>query len=252
MWPRLALQRHSSRQPFSYAASMTSDARKAPPRGKCAVFDALSEQALARVLASGLELEVPRGSTLYREGGSPRCVLVRSGLIRVYMQSAEGRQVTVRYARPNDLLGVAAAVAGPSPVAVQALVDSRLLAFDAEALAEEGHRDARVAWAIAEELGRRLYESLDQLASNAFGSVRERIARHLLDASIPGKQGHPTAAITQQELADAVGSAREVVARVVRAFRAERLVRTRPGGIVLVAPEALAEIASGRRRHEQV
>ena len=231
---------------------MTGDAPRAPPRGRCAVLDALPEQALARVLSHGLELEVPRGGTLYREGGAPRCVLVRSGLIRVYMQSAAGRQVTVRYARPNDLLGVAAAVAGPSPVAVQALVDSRLFAFDAATLAVEARRDARVAWAVAEELGRRLYESLDQLASNAFGSVRERIARHLLDASTPGKQGHPTIAITQQELADAVGSAREVVARVVRAFRAERLVRTRPGGIVLVAPEALAEIASGKRSGERV
>ena len=231
---------------------MTGDARRPPPRGECAVLDALPEEALGRVLSGGLELEVPRGSTLYREGGSPRCVLVRSGLIRVYMQSAEGRQVTVRYARPNDLLGVAAAVAGPSPVAVQALVDSRLLAFDAAALVEEGRRDARVAWAIAEELGRRLYESLDQLAVNAFGSVRERIARHLLDASTPGRQGQPIVAITQQELADAVGSAREVAARVVRAFREERLVRTRPGGIVLVAPEALAAIASGRGRRERV
>lgn len=231
---------------------MTGDAPRAPPRGRCAVLDALPEQALARVLSRGLELEVPRGSTLYREGGSPRCVLVRSGLLRVYMTSDAGRQVTVRYARPNDLLGVATAVAGPSPVGVQALVDSRLFAFDAAALAEEAHRDARVAWAIAEELGRRLYESLDQLASNAFGSVGERIARHLLDAATPGKQGHPTLAITQQELADAVGSAREVVARTVRAFRRERLVRTRPGGIVLIAPEALAEIASGKKRHERV
>ncbi|HEY6002793.1 MAG TPA: Crp/Fnr family transcriptional regulator [Anaeromyxobacter sp.] len=231
---------------------MSSDARRPPARGQCAVFDALPEQTLARILSRGFELEIPRGGTLYREGGLPRCALVRSGLVRVYMQSEEGRQVTVRYARPNDLLGVAAAVAGPSPVTVQALVDSRLLAFDAAALAEEGRRDAWVAWAIAEELGRRLYESLDQLAVNAFGSVRERLARHLLDASIPGKEGHPTVAVTQQDLADAVGSAREVVARVVRAFRAERLVRTRPGGIVLLEPEALAALASGKRRHERV
>src|SRR5512146_940691 len=128
------------------------------------------------------------------------------GMRRVFMQSAGGRQVTVRYARANDVLGVAAAVAGPAPVAGQALVDSHLLAFD----------PAAVAWAIAEELGRRLYVSLDQLAVNAFGSVRERVARHLLDAATPGKQEHPTVDVTQQELADAVGSAREVIARVVR------------------------------------
>ena len=41
----------------------------------------------------------------------------------------------------RTFLGVAAAVAGPAPVAAQALVDSQLLAFDPAALAEEGHRD---------------------------------------------------------------------------------------------------------------
>jgi CRP/FNR family transcriptional regulator, cyclic AMP receptor protein len=224
----------------------------APPPGECDLFDAIPEKALARILSRGFEVEIPRGGIFYREGGAPRSFLVRSGLIRVYMQSSEGRQVTVRYARPNDLLGVAAAVAGPAPVAAQALVDSRLFAFDPAALSEEGRRDPVVAWAIAEELGRRLYESLDHLAVNAFGSVRERVARHLLDAATPGKQGLPTVDITQQELADAVGSAREVIARVVRAFRTETLVRTRPGGIVLLAPETLAVLASGKRHHERV
>jgi CRP/FNR family cyclic AMP-dependent transcriptional regulator len=238
--------------PSLYDSPMADEARLHLRPGACAVFDAIPEQARARIFSHGFEVEVPRGGTIYREGDPPRCMLVLSGLIRVYMQSAEGRQVTVRYARPNDLLGVAVAVAGPAAVASQALVDSRIFAFDAAAIAEEGRRDAGVAWAIAEELGRRLYESLDHVRVNAFGSVRERIARHLLDAASPGKQGLPTVAVTQRELADAVGTAREVAARVVRAFRAERLVRTRPGGVVLLAPDRLAALASGKRHHQEV
>ena len=41
--------------------------------------------------------------------------------------------------------------------------------------------DSRVAWAMAEELSRRLYENLQQTAVNAFGTVRQRVAAHLLD-----------------------------------------------------------------------
>jgi CRP/FNR family transcriptional regulator len=104
-----------------------------------------------------------------------------------------------------------------------------------------------VAWAVAGELGRRLYEALDEVGANAFGSVRERIARHLLDASSPGKEGRLVVAITQQQLADAVGSAREVVARALRALRAEGLVRSRPGGLVLLDPGGLARVAGGER-----
>lgn len=220
--------------------------RRRPAPG---LLETLPEAARARLLAHALELDVPRGGVVYRESDAPRCALVRSGLVRVFVRSAEGRQVTVRYARPGELLGVAAAVAGPSPVTVQAMVDSTLLMFDAAALVEEGRRDARVAWAIAEELGQRLYDAIDQIVVNAFGSVPERVARHLLDAATPGKQGQPIVAVTQQELADGVGSAREVIARVLRRFREEGLVRTRPGGVVLVRPEVMARIAGGE--HER-
>jgi len=85
-----------------------------------------------------------------------------------------------------------------------------------------------VAWAIAEELNRRLYASLQQTAVNAFGTVRERVAVHLLD--LASAQMHPhgdlVANVSQQELADAVGSVREVVARVLRDLRADGIVET--------------------------
>jgi CRP/FNR family transcriptional regulator len=211
------------------------------------LLDELPPTSRGRLLASAHEIEVPHGGVLYREKDTPRCAVVRAGLVRVFLRSARGRQVTVRYARPGEVLGVAAAVAGPSPVAVEALLDSTLLMFDATALADEARRDARVAWAVAGELGRRLYEALDEVGANAFGSVRERIARHLLDASSPGKEGRLVVAITQQQLADAVGSAREVVARALRALRAEGLVRSRPGGLVLLDPGGLARVAGGER-----
>ena len=53
--------------------------------------------------------------------------------------------------------------------------------LDTRRLRKAAQRDARVSWALAEELNRRLYESLQQTAVNAFGSVRQRVATHLLD-----------------------------------------------------------------------
>jgi CRP/FNR family transcriptional regulator, cyclic AMP receptor protein len=44
---------------------------------------------------------------------------------------------------------------------------------------------------------------------------------------------------SQQELADAVGSVREVVARVLRDFRAAGLVATGPDGVHILDPPAL-------------
>ena len=59
------------------------------------------------LLAEGERIDYPAGSIIYREGAAPRAVLVVEGLLRVYMTSPEGRQVTVRYARDAEVLGIA-------------------------------------------------------------------------------------------------------------------------------------------------
>src|SRR5216683_6934213 len=93
-----------------------------------------------------------------------------------------------------------------------------------------------VCWAIAEELNRRLYDTLEQTAINAFGSVRQRVAAHLLD--LASAQLHPrgrlVARVSQQEVADAVGSVREVVARVLRDFRVAGIVATSSDGVLIL------------------
>jgi CRP/FNR family transcriptional regulator, cyclic AMP receptor protein len=193
------------------------------------------------LLDLGEVTEYPPGSTIYRESSSPRALLVVHGLLRVYMTSPEGRQVTVRYARSRDVLGIAVLVGGPADVAVQTLAESRLFRIDAATLTAAARRDARVSWALAEELNRRLYETLQQTAINAFGSVRQRVAGHLLDLASMQQRAHGSlvARVTQQELADAVGSVREVVARALRDFRRDRLVVTSPDSVHILDPAGL-------------
>jgi CRP/FNR family transcriptional regulator len=196
----------------------------------------LPAELVARLTAEGERADYPAGTTIYRAGADPRAVLVVHGLVRVYMRSAEGRQVTVRYARPGDVLGIAVLVGGPANVDVQVLAPSSLFRLSSRTLNAAGRRDARVAWAMAEELSRRLYETLQQTAINAFGSVRQRVAGHLLD--LASAQQHPrgrlVAHVSQQEIADAVGSVREVVARVLRDFRIAGIVATSTDSVLIL------------------
>ncbi|PWR12963.1 hypothetical protein DKT69_22360 [Micromonospora sicca] len=79
------------------------------------------------------------------------------------------------------MLGIAVLVGGPADVGLQTLAEPRLFRIDSPTLTAPALRDARVSWALAEELNRRLYETLQQTAINAFGSLRQRVAAHLLD-----------------------------------------------------------------------
>jgi CRP/FNR family cyclic AMP-dependent transcriptional regulator len=201
----------------------------------------LPSDLVAALVAAGERADYPAGSTIYRPGSYPRALLVVGGLLRVYMTAPEGRQVTVRYGRTCDVLGIAVLVGGPADVGVQALAESSLFRIDSRILTAAAHRDARVGWALAEELNRRLYDTLQQTAINAFGSVRQRVAAHLLDLASAQQRprGRLVARVSQQELADAVGSVREVVARVLREFRLERLVTTAPDSIHILDPVRL-------------
>ena len=197
-------------------------------------------EALDRLFADAIQLDVPAGGMLYREGDQPRAGLVVRGLIRVYMTSPEGRQVTVRYARRADVLGTPAVIGGPVLAAVQTLTDASLLMLNLRTLETLARSDPRIAWAMAEEVTRRLYDVLAELAGNTFGTVRQRVARHLLDLAAHGQQRQTLVAkVTQQDLADAAGSVREVVARALRDLRADGLIETRTGAITLLDPVRL-------------
>ena len=191
--------------------------------------------------AEGERADYPAGTTLYRAGGDPQAALVVAGLLRVFLSSAEGRQVTVRYARPGDVLGIAVLVGGPATTSVQAVEPSGVFRISARTLTAVAQRDPRVCWAIAQELNRHLYEVLDQTAVNAFGSVRQRVAAHLLDLASDRQRPRDrlVARVSQQELADAAGSVREVVARALRDLRVAGIVATAADSIVILDPARL-------------
>jgi CRP/FNR family cyclic AMP-dependent transcriptional regulator len=163
----------------------------------------------------------------------------------VYYEASDGRQVTIRYARPGDVLGVVAAAGGPAPVHTQALTDSTRLVMGMATLRSFAQHDPDVAWGMVEELSRMVYSLWHELADTAFASVPQRVARHLLEiAATQQESGAPLVArVSQQELADLAGSVREVVARALRELKAEGIVRVTRSGITVLDPSRLAERA---------
>jgi CRP/FNR family transcriptional regulator len=202
--------------------------------------------------AGGRVIEFATGQPVYAEADDERLAVLLIGLLRVYMHASDGRQVTVRYVRVGDLLGVPALVGGPAPVFVEAVASGSAFFFDVDRVKRVARNDATVAWTLAQECVQRLYDILEELAGNAFASVRQRVARHLLDLAIsrrgPGSQ--LTVPVSQQDLANSVGSVREVVARVLAELRAEGIVRTSPGRVEILDPVRMSGQLWSRARDE--
>ena len=222
------------------------------------VAEALAKSFLGRLpsevvdplLADQVRLDFPPGTTIYRGGEPARAMLMISGLIRIYVISREGRQVTIRYGRPTDVIGTALIIGGPLNVDAQTLAPTSVFAIDARRLEDAARREVRLAYAMAEEVSRRLDEAIEQIAINAFGSVRQRVASHLLDlASRQQRREAPLMAeVSQQELANAIESVREVVARALRDLRAVGIVATSTDSVEILDPVRLHEESRGSRR----
>ena len=191
------------------------------------------------------QIDAPPKTVLYPETEqvpTAHLVLILDGLVRVYRTSRSGREVTIRYARRGDILGLPSVVAQVSPAAAQAVVPTRVVAMSAQVLRSRAQRDSQLAWAMAEEMAGSLFNIQERLAHNVFAPVRSRVARYLLDVATPAGPGH-VAAASYEDIAGAIGTVREVVARTLAALRDDGLIHRTEEGIALIDLDGLREAA---------
>lgn len=205
----------------------------------------LPEELRADLLTCARQQQAAPKTILYHESERPEdahLVLVLDGLVRVFRTSRSGREVTVRHARLGDVLGLPSVVAEASRAAAQAVVATNYIAMSARRLRERAQHDSQLAWAIAEELAGSLFNIQERLAHNVFAPVRSRVARYLLDVAVLHDDGR-VAVTSHEDIAAAIGSVREVVARTLTAFRNEGLTQRVDAGILLLDPDAVRQVA---------
>ena len=203
------------------------------------------------LLVGAGRVRIAAGSVTHREGeDAPHLELVIAGVVRVFVTAPDGRTMTIRYCRPGALIGAVSlfATGFALPATTQALVDAELLRLSPTAARRAAARDVRVAQAFLSELSERVLSFIWEIPGSAFATVRQRVARHLLDMaservpeppSAPRSRSELTVNVSQRELAEAVGTAREVVVRVLRELRQDGVVRTGRDQIVIADPDRL-------------
>lgn len=213
----------------------------------------LPRELIDRLADGAIVREVAAGTTISRGGDPPFWDLVVRGLFRAYVSGPNGRTVTIRYCRPGALMGTGTVFNRGGPAAqgiLTALVDSRLLRFRPETARALADTDIRVTRALLYETSARVAEYINELEAISMASLRQRLARHLLDLAADRQHGQRLVAhASQEELAGAVGTVREIVVRILRDMRNEGLVKTGRGTIDLLDPSRLdAETYVRRKR----
>jgi CRP-like cAMP-binding protein len=204
----------------------------------------LPDVSVERLLTVASVASFPRGALCFRATERPsRGGVVLEGLVRVYLEARGGRRLTVRYCRPGDIAGLLTGLAADrAPVTIQAVEDCRMLEVTIEALREVATADAAFAWAVARETSRRLLDTTELLGDATFGTVRNRVARLLLRTADVAMDGTMVVNLTQDAIADGIGSVREVVTRELAAMEREGLLSTQRGSVLIRRPDVVVSL----------
>ncbi len=197
------------------------------------LFRRLGAPELAALAALARVQRCDPGQVLALEGDAdPQVIVVLNGLVRVRQISLEGREHVLAYLGPGGCANLASALDGlPALATVDALTEAQVATFPARRLgallAEQPGLAQAVALALAADV-RRLSGTVKELALH---TVRMRLARFLLSSAeaTPAQQRW-----TQEMIASQLGTVRDVVGRLLRAFADEGLIRRELGQLVIV------------------
>jgi CRP-like cAMP-binding protein len=209
-------------------------------------FADLDEVGLARIEERLMERRFDRGKVVFMEGGPCQGLyVVRSGRLRIFKVSAEGREQVLMVAGPGETFNeVPNFDGGTNPATAEALEPSVLYLLPKKDVLSIVETEPVVARAIMRVFASHLRHLTALVEDLSFRNVTSRVAKILLGqvqrAGVEAEARPPR--LTQQQMAAMAGTAREVVGRALKALEQQGVIRVERGRVVVVSPERLADI----------
>jgi len=220
---------------------------------QCEAFSGSVRGRLCQQLAQLPHRRLEAGQHLYRMGNPARSLfLVRSGVIKTSITSPEGQELTLRLAKPGDLVGELCLCGGGRKEEAVALEPSAVVESSIESLLVRLRHEPETALEFAVAICHRLDAAYEQIESLSWDTVLYRLVRALLrlaaEVGEPCEDGSRLAHyITQGELARLVGARREVVSGLLNRLRASGHISYSARGAITVHPGSLQAFLEARR-----
>ncbi len=196
--------------------------------------------------SAGRAVKLPRGATIFTPGQTPEnFLLLLAGDIRVSQMSEGGREIVLYRVLPGDscTLTTACLLGGDAYHAeAVAETDIEAVALPRAAFDDIIGKSPAFRRFVFASFSHRVSDILKLVDEIAFQRLDVRLADKLLELSA----GSDELAITHQQLATELGTAREVVSRQLNEFQRRRWVAASRGSLRLIDREALLRLKSER------
>ena len=210
------------------------------------IWDKLAPGHQEMLLDSLTERNVKKGAVIHN--GDVDCtglLLVRSGQLRAYILSDEGREITVYRLFDRDLCLFSASCMMRSvqfDLTIEAEKDTRLWVIPAEVYRQVMEQSAPAANYTNEVMAARFSEVMWLMEQVMWKSLDKRVAAFLLEEA--AIEGANRLSITHETIANHLGTHREVVTRMLRYFQSEGMVRLSRGAVEIIDEKKLAALGN--------
>jgi CRP-like cAMP-binding protein len=192
-----------------------------------ALFAGLTAHEIEALAQRAVERRFAADEMLFWEGEACAGIfLIVEGSVKIFKTSPNGREMMLALeSAPATVAELPLFDGGPYPASVRAVEPVAALFVNKSDFQNVCRQYPDVALKVLAVVGRRLRHLVGVVESMTFGSVTQRLARLLLDASRQAGSAEFDLPLTHQELASRLGTVREVVSRNLARFRAENLIR---------------------------
>jgi CRP/FNR family transcriptional regulator len=188
----------------------------------------------------------PAGTVLLEEGQPCEgALLVTSGSIRVYKTSPSGREITLYLVQPGEMcvLGISCLLNDtryPARAAVK--TDTEAFGIPAPAFRRLFREEAPVQRFVLDMFSSRLSSVMQLVEEVAFRRMDERLAVFLLKEAERSPGTYHPVAMSHEQIATHLGTAREVVSRLLSQLEGDGLVRLGRRRVHITSPQELRRV----------
>lgn len=188
----------------------------------------LSAEELDALVAHAQRRRFSDGALMFLEGEECQGMqFIIQGAVRIYAGSSSGREIQLTLQRaPATIAEIPVFDSGPYPASARAVGEVVTYEVSKEAFASVVRSNPEVAIKVLAVVGRRTRQLVRTIHQVTFGTVRQRLARMLLEAEEEHEGSPFELAETHRKLAETLGTVREVVSRNLGRFQSEKLIRT--------------------------
>jgi CRP/FNR family transcriptional regulator, cyclic AMP receptor protein len=188
---------------------------------------------------------VRRGAIIFAKGDAgTELIAVLRGRVRISVPAPGGRKAVLNVVQAGEIFGEIALLDGrPRTADATAISDCDLMVIKRRDFVPFIYEQPGVAVKLIEILCARLRQTSEQVEDVMFLDLRMRLAKQLLRMVEQAEGPLPhRILVTQREISQMIGMSRESTNKQLRSWAQARWVRLERGGIVVLKPEALAEI----------